>query len=101
MHDDKFAMGDCSRSAFGDFANVSGLRQPFRQIVVDKIESTGELLFIERGEDLLNQLGFLLPTQSVYLLVRKKSADSDDDELSEARDAHDLLPVRHFIFAVA
>src|SRR5580704_4296658 len=95
VHDHKFTVRCCSRSTFKYLPNVSRVRQPYRQIVVDKIKGVCEPLLIERFKDSLNQFRFLLSSETIYLLVCKKRAYGYDEYLSDCRRRRELLPDQH------
>src|SRR5579871_291742 len=92
VHDHKLAVRRCSCSAFSYFANVSRFGHSQLEIVVDKIKSACEPLLVKCLKDSLNYIRFLLPAQTIYLLVCDEGAYGYDDYLSECRYRRELLP---------
>ncbi len=92
MHNDELGMRRCSCFAISYFANVSRFSQARYEIVIDKLKSLRELGFVKSRKDLLNHFRFLLSTQTIYLLICKERAQSNDDCLSDCRYRRDLFP---------
>ncbi len=60
--------------------------------MIDKIKCLCELRFVKSRKDSLNQFRFLLSAQTIYLLVCKEGAQSNDEYLADCRCRCELLP---------